>query len=68
VRGHPPKAHSEIGLAAAIRDTARLWREHGLGYDQTKYVVEHARRQLALAPPRGAGGASTVSINSRSSA
>jgi integrase/recombinase XerD len=52
VRGHLPKTHSEIGLAAVIRDTARLWRKHGLGYDQTKYVVEHVRRQLALAPPR----------------
>jgi integrase/recombinase XerD len=46
-------ADCEIGLAAVIRDTARLWRKHGLGYDQTKYVVERVRRQLALAPPRG---------------
>jgi len=51
VRGHPPKTHSEIGLAAVIRDTTRLWCRHGLGYDQTKYVVEHVRRELALAPP-----------------
>jgi hypothetical protein len=68
VRGHPPKAHSEIGLAAVIRDTARLWRKHGLGYDQTKYVVEHVRRQLALAAPGDAVAASTVSTDSRSSA
>jgi integrase/recombinase XerD len=68
LRGHSPKAHSEIGLTAVIRDTARLWRKHELGYDQTKYVVEHVRRQLALAPPRGAGEASIVSIASRSSA
>jgi hypothetical protein len=53
VRGHPPKTHSEIGLAAVIGDTVRLWRKHGLGYDQTKYVVEHVRRQLALAAARG---------------
>jgi integrase/recombinase XerD len=53
VRSHPPKAHFEIGLAGLIRETARLWRKHGLAYDQTKYVVEHVRRQLALAPPTG---------------
>jgi TraM recognition site of TraD and TraG len=51
VRSHPPKAHSDAGLGAVIRETARLWRKHGLGYDQTKYVVEHVRRELALAPP-----------------
>jgi integrase/recombinase XerD len=53
VRGHPSKAHSEIGLAEVIRETTRLWRKHALGDDQTKYVVEHVRRQLALAAPRG---------------
>jgi hypothetical protein len=26
VRGQPPNTHSEIGLAAVIRNTARLWR------------------------------------------
>jgi len=41
------------GLAAGIRETTRLWRRHDLGYDQTKYVVEHVRRELALAPPAG---------------
>lgn len=43
VRGHRPKAHSEIGLATVIRETARLWRKHALGYDQTKYVFQKAR-------------------------
>lgn len=52
-RGHAPKAPSDSGLAAVIRDTARLWRKHELGYDQTKYVVEQVRRQLALAPATG---------------
>ena len=28
----------------------RLWRKHHLGYDQTKYVVEEARRRLKLQP------------------
>jgi hypothetical protein len=50
-RGHTSKAQSDAGLGAVIRDTTRLWRRHGLGYDQTKYVVEHVRRELALAPP-----------------
>jgi hypothetical protein len=29
----------------------RLWCRHHLSYDQTKYVVEQARRHLALQPP-----------------
>jgi hypothetical protein len=47
------KTQSVTGLAAVIRETTRLWRRHDLGYDQTKYVVEHVRRELALAPPTG---------------
>jgi hypothetical protein len=43
----------KFGLAAVIRDTPRLWRRHGLGYDQTKYVVEHVHRELALTQPTG---------------
>lgn len=52
-RGHTSKTQSDVGLAAVIHDTARLWRKHGLGYDQTKYVVEHVRRDLGLTAPRG---------------
>ena len=52
-RGHASKTQSDTGLAAVIRETTRLWRRHDLGYDQTKYVVEHVRRELALAPPAG---------------
>jgi integrase/recombinase XerD len=52
-RGHTPKTQSEIGLVAVIRETARLWRKHGLGYDQTKYVVEHVRRDRGLTAPWG---------------
>jgi integrase/recombinase XerD len=51
-RGHVPKTQSDSGLAAVIHDTVRLWRKHGLGYDQTKYVVEHVRRDLGLTAPR----------------
>jgi len=52
-RGHAPKTQSDTGLAAVIRETTRLWRRHDLGYDQTKYVVEHVRRELDLAPHAG---------------
>jgi len=67
-RGRTSKTQSDAGLAAVIRDTARLWRKHGLDYDQTKYVVEHVRCDLTSQHPVGAGAASTVSIVSKSSA
>jgi hypothetical protein len=51
-----------------IRDTTRLWRKHGLGYDPTKYVVEHVRCALDLAPPTGRGAVWIASIASKSSA
>jgi integrase/recombinase XerD len=50
-RGQTAKAPSRGDLAAVIRQTTRLWRKHHLDYDQTKYVVELARRQLGLAAP-----------------
>jgi integrase/recombinase XerD len=50
-RGQMAKAPSRTDLAGVIRETARLWREHHLGYDQTKYVVEQVRRRLDLTPP-----------------
>ncbi len=50
VRGNPPKAQSPVGLAEIVSETVRLWRKHHLGYDQTKYVVEQARRRLKLQP------------------
>ena len=53
MRGQAAKAQSNSGLAAVIRDTTRLWRKHGLGYDQTKYIIEHVRRELGLTPPTG---------------
>ena len=49
LRGQTTKAQS---LAPVIQETFRLWRKHHLGYDQTKYVVEEARRRLGLEPPR----------------
>jgi integrase/recombinase XerD len=54
-RGQTAKAQSAPvapDLAAVIAQTTRLWRQHHLDYDQTKYVVEQVRRALALSPPR----------------
>jgi integrase/recombinase XerD len=50
-RGQTAKPPSRTDLAGAVRETARLWCKHHLGYDQTKYVVEQARRRLGLTPP-----------------
>ncbi|WP_194165383.1 hypothetical protein [Deinococcus terrestris] len=33
-------------------ETVKLWRKHHLTYDQTKHVVEDARRALGLAAPK----------------
>jgi integrase/recombinase XerD len=51
VRGKSPKAQSAPALADIVLETVRLWRKHHLGYDQTRYVVEEARRRLKLQPP-----------------
>lgn len=50
VRGNSTKAQCASGLADIVLETVRLWRKHHLGYDQTKYVVEQARRRLKLQP------------------
>jgi integrase/recombinase XerD len=49
-RGNSPKAQFPPALAEIVSETVRLWRKHHLGYDQTKYVVEQARRRLKLQP------------------
>lgn len=49
VRGQTEKANSLLNLA---RQTVRLWRKHHLTYDQTKHVVEHARRELQIEAPK----------------
>jgi integrase/recombinase XerD len=51
VRGKYSKTHFPMGLAEIVSETVRIWRRHHLGYDQTKYVVEQARRRLKLRPP-----------------
>ena len=50
LRGH--RAITQFsGLGKIVNEITRLWRRHHLSYDQTKYVVEQARRHLALQPP-----------------
>jgi integrase/recombinase XerD len=49
-RGHRAIAQFS-GLGKIVGEITRLWRRHHLSYDQTKYVVEQARRHLALEPP-----------------
>ena len=51
VRGKSEKTHYASGLTEIASETVRLWRKHHLGYDQTKYVVEQARRRLKLQSP-----------------
>lgn len=53
-RGQMRKAQSVASpdLAETVEQTARLGRKHHLTYDRTKYVVEQARRRLAMSPPR----------------
>jgi integrase/recombinase XerD len=50
VRGNPEKAQLPSSLAEIVSEAVRIWRKHHLGYDQTKYVVEQARRRLKLRP------------------
>src|ERR1700738_1387535 len=50
VRGNSTQAQFAPGLAYIVVETGRLGRKHPLGYDQTKYVVEQARRRLKLQP------------------
>jgi integrase/recombinase XerD len=41
-------------LATVITETLKLWRQHHLTYDQTRYVAKEVRRALAIAgPPHG---------------
>ncbi|WP_216322421.1 tyrosine-type recombinase/integrase [Deinococcus aestuarii] len=54
---NPTEVRGQIGeanfpLHEIARETARLWRRHHLDYDQTKHVVEQARRSLGLQAPR----------------
>ena len=45
-----PSAKAKTGkpLQGLIAATAKLWRQHHLTYDQTRYVAKEARRSLAL--------------------
>ena len=52
----PAKVRGQSGEANSLGDvatqTAKLWRKHHLTYDQSKHVVEQARRELGLDAPR----------------
>lgn len=50
VRSQSAKANSP-SLQLIARETAKLWRRHHLSYDQTKHIVEQARKELKLAAP-----------------
>jgi hypothetical protein len=54
-------------LAEVARATSRLWRKHHLSYDQTKYVVERARRALGVSRPAPAGARSSAWTTPKSS-
>ena len=66
-RGQTVKAQSDAGLAEVARATSRLWRKHHLSYDQTKYVVERARRALGVEPPAPVGARSNAWTTPKSS-
>jgi integrase/recombinase XerD len=51
VRGQHTNTQCNEGLADVVQETTRLWRKYHLGYDQTKYGVEQARRGLRLRSP-----------------
>src|ERR1700744_48967 len=57
-RGQKPKANlrdadslPDSKITELAQATARLWRKHHLSYDQSKHVVEKARRELQLKAP-----------------
>lgn len=50
VRGQIGDANFSLQVVAC--ETARLWRRHHLDYDQTKNVVEQARKALGLRAPQ----------------
>jgi hypothetical protein len=50
-RPKPSRSREVRGQRAKAQSLATVIQEH-LGYDQTKYVVEEARRRLGLEPPR----------------
>ena len=49
LRGQTNKAKS---LQSLVLETVKLWKKHHLSYDQSKHVVEQARRELSLSAPR----------------
>ncbi len=48
MRTPSPKAKSPQGLRSVINATKKLWRQHHLTYDQTRYVAKEVRHALAI--------------------
>src|SRR6266478_2880567 len=48
MRTPSPKAKSLQGLRSVINATKKLWRQHHLTYDQTRYVAKEVRRALVI--------------------
>src|SRR6266700_1343558 len=46
------KAKSPQGLRSVINATKKLWRQHHLTYDQTRYVAKEVRHALAIERPK----------------
>src|SRR2546422_10346505 len=49
MRTPSPKTKSPPGLRSVINATKKLWRQHHLPYDQTRYVAKEVRHALAIA-------------------
>lgn len=52
MRALSEKAQSPADLLSLITATTKLWRQHHLTYDQTRYVAKAVRRALAVEPPK----------------
>ena len=46
------KGKEDTELQEVITQTIKLWQKHHLSYQQSKYVVEEARKELALRPEK----------------
>ncbi|MBI3293599.1 MAG: tyrosine-type recombinase/integrase [Deltaproteobacteria bacterium] len=46
------KAKPDAALRSVINATKKLWRQHHLTYDQTRYVAKEVRRALAVERPK----------------
>ncbi len=52
MRTPSPKEKPAQGLRSVINATKKLWRQHHLTYDQTRYVAKEVRQSLAVERPK----------------